>query len=115
MILLLPLIAGLLFLVGIYISNIVKSKKKLSNFAVALALIVLFGLIFGDLLAELKEIYGQFNIKIIITCILGIIILKFLDKLVPTHHHDHHDNEKNIKLDVSYMFGVCYIRFSFCG
>ncbi len=104
--LILPLIEGLLFLVGIYISKIVKNKKKLSNFAVSLALIVLFGLIFGDLIVELKEIYGSYNLRIIITCVLGIIILKLLDKFVPTHHHEHHDSEKNKEEHQSHLYHI---------
>ncbi len=104
--LLLPLIEGLLFLVGIYISHIVKNKKKLSNFAVAMALIVLLGLIFGDLVVELKEIYGTYNISVIIMCVLGLVVLKFLDKLVPTHHHDHHDNEKDKHEHQSHLYHI---------
>ena len=104
--LLLPFITGLLFLVGIYISRVIKRKDKLSNFAVSLALVVLFGLIFGDLVVELKEIYGGFNFNILIICLVGIIILILLDKLVPSHHHDHHDNEKDKKEHQSHLYHI---------
>ena len=104
--LLLPFIAGILFLVGIYISQVVKSKKKLSNYAVSLALVVLLGLIFSDLIVELKDIYGGFNLKIFGICALGIIILILLDKLVPTHHHDHHDDEKDKKEHQSHLYHI---------
>ncbi len=104
--LLLPFITGLLFLVGIYISRIIKNKGRLSNYAVSLALIVLFGLIFGDLIVELKEIYGGINFKVLLIVVLGIVILKLLDKMVPDHHHHHSDNEKNKKEHQSHLYHI---------
>ena len=109
--LLLPLIAGLLFLVGAFLTRFSKDKEKLSNYSVALAFVVLIGLIVIDLIPELKEIINGYNhlIMIIIVIIFGIGLLKLLDKLIPSHHHDHHDNEKNVDEHKSHLYHIGFI------
>ncbi len=104
--LLLPFIVGLLFLVGIYISKVIKNKKGLSNYAVSLALVVLLGLIIIDLIPELSEIYGGIKVNVIIVTLFGFIALNILDKLIPSHHHDHHDNEKNKQEHESHLYHI---------
>ena len=96
----LTILIGLYFLIGIIFFEKVKNKEKMSLFTTSLAFIVLIGLLFLDLLPELIE---EFNIYILIFAILGFVLLILLDKLIPHHHHDHHDinddkNDHNLHL-----------------
>lgn len=87
--LLLTLLVGLFFLIGIIILKNAKNKNELSIFTISLAFIVMLGLICIHLLPELLETKDMY---LLIPCILGFLILIFLDKLIPHHHHEHSDN-----------------------
>ncbi len=84
----LTILIGLFFLIGIIFFEKVKNKEKMSLFTTSLAFIVLIGLLFLDLLPELIE---EFNIYTLLFAILGFVLLIILDKLIPHHHHEHHD------------------------
>lgn len=106
--LLLTIITGLFFLLGGLISLKVKNKAKLNIFSVSLAFIIILNLIFIDLFPEILENLVGYNIlsKIIligIFLILGIVILRILDMFIPDHHHEHDDNESNIKEHKSHV------------
>ena len=92
--LLLNLLVGLFFLIGIVILKNNDNKEKASNFTVSLAFVVLFGLVFFDLLPEILE---SKNLYLIIPVIFGLLLLVILDKMVPHHHHDHHEESDNIQ------------------
>lgn len=87
--LLLTLLVGLFFLIGIIVLKNAKNKNELSIFTISLAFIVMLGLIFIHLLPELIETK---NYLLIIPSVIGFLILIFLDKLIPHHHHEHSDN-----------------------
>lgn len=87
--LLLTLIVGLFFLIGIIILKNAKNKNELSIFTISLAFIVMLGLICIHLLPELLETKDMY---LLIPCMVGFLILIFLDKLIPHHHHEHSDN-----------------------
>lgn len=87
--LILTLLVGLFFLVGIIILKNAKNKNQLSIFTISMAFIVMLGLICLHLLPELIETK---NYLLIIPSIIGFLILIFLDKLIPYHHHEHSDN-----------------------
>lgn len=94
------LIVGLFFLIGIIVLKNSKNKNKLSIFTISLAFIVMLGLLFVHLIPELIETK---NIWLIIPSIIGFLILVFLDKLIPHHHHEHtdeycdkHDHEEHL-------------------
>ena len=98
--LLLTIVVGLFFLIGIFILNKSKDKIKTNCFSLSLALVVLFGLLVFDLLPELLETK---NILLIIPVIIGFCIITLLDKLIPHHHHKHsdtscdkHDHEEHL-------------------
>lgn len=100
--LLLVIAAGLFFLVGGLISLKVKDKDKLNHFSVALALIIMLGLIFFDLTPEVLELLEGENVTkriliIIISLIIGFLLLKVLDLFIPDHHHNHHEVNDNKK------------------
>lgn len=84
----LTIMSGLFFLIGIFALRNSKSKEKLSIFTIALAFVVMLGLLIGDLLPEIIE---TGNILMFIPIIFGFLILIFLDKLIPHHHHEHSD------------------------
>ena len=84
----LTILIGLFFLIGIIFFEKVKNKEKMSLFTTSLAFIVLIGLLFLDLLPELIE---GFKIYTLLFAILGFVLLILLDKLIPHHHHEHHD------------------------
>ncbi len=95
----LTILTGLFFLIGIIICKHVKNKEKMSLFTVALAFIVMLGLIVLDLLPELWETH---NFWYIIPFLVGISLIIILDKFIP-HHHHHEDcktkNEHNLHLN----------------
>ena len=85
----LTLIVGLFFLIGIVILKNTKHKEKLSIFTISMAFVVMLGLIFIHLLPEL---YESKNLWLLLPSILGFIILIVLDRLIPHHHHEHTEN-----------------------
>ncbi len=100
MALLITLVSGLLFLLGILIAKKVPHKNFIYKFSSALAFSVIILLLIIDIMPEIWQSYQSFgtNKKIIYSLsfiLMGIIFLKLLDTLVPTHHHEHHDDEKN--------------------
>lgn len=98
--LLITLIAGLLFLIGTLIIKKVKNKDIVFKFSSALAFSVIFCLIILDIIPEITESFKSFGfnkqiIYFLSFTLIGIIILKILDNLVPVHSHHHEVNEKN--------------------
>lgn len=97
-----PILSGLFFLIGFSIISIITDKKKINVLALSLALIVMLGIIFMDLLPEIMEISNKISyskigkILIIVSSILvGIAILKIFDIFIPNHNHHHKEKEKN--------------------
>lgn len=89
--LLLPLVSGLFFLIGIFVYRLVKHKKELTIVSMACAMVVITGLIVGDLVPHLLEIN---NYLLIIFVFVGLLFILMLDKLIPHHHHEHHENDE---------------------
>lgn len=85
----LTILIGLFFLIGILILKNAKNKEKLTNFTTALAFIVMLGLLCLDLIPEIIEMN---NYKLLIPALIGFLILIILDKLIPHHHHEHTEN-----------------------
>ncbi len=98
---LITLIAGFLFFLGILIIKKVKRKDFFYKFASALAFSVIICLLVLDIIPEIMISFGEMgNNKRIIYflgfTLIGIIVLKILDSLVPTHTHHHQEAETNI-------------------
>ena len=93
MALLLTLLSGLFFLVGIFVYRFVKDKTSFANFSLGCALVVIFGLMVFDIIPELIEIKKWW---LIIFVIIGLLFLLLADKFVPHHEHNHKkdDDEK---------------------
>ena len=94
MALLLTLISGLFFLIGIIVYKFIKHKKELTIGAMACALIVILGLICFDLVPELLEIKKWY---LILCVVIGLLFLLLIDKLIPHHHHEHKENDESTK------------------
>ncbi len=95
-------IAGLFFLGGLIINKLSHNKKALSTFSIALAAVVMLGLIIFDLAPELLENITSYSLlnKFIfcfLTIGIGLLILKVLDIFIPHHHHDHKEIKDDLK------------------
>lgn len=103
----LTFITGLFFLVGGLISKRFKNKESLNIFSISLAFIIIINLIAIDLFPEVLELFEGHKIGtkvgiIIISVLIGIVLLKVLDMFIPDHHHEHKNNEENIKEHISH-------------
>lgn len=92
--LLFTIITGLFFLLGIVLNRVCKDKKNISVLSISLAFAVLLNLLFLDIA---PEIFQNITFNNIIVIILGIVLLKAIDFIVPHHHHDHKDKHDNVK------------------
>lgn len=88
---LITLISGLSFYIGYFIVRLFNDKKKLITFSIGFAFSILIGLIIFDLIPECLEMFDKWYI-IVIYIISGILILKALDLLIPSHHHTESNN-----------------------
>ena len=73
-------------MIGIVILKNTKHKEELSNLTIAMAFVIILGLLCIHLLPELIEYK---NILLIIPSFIGFLILIILDKLIPHHQHEH--------------------------
>lgn len=92
--LLLTLISGLFFLVGIILYKIAKNKEKLNLISIGSGGVILLGLMVTDLIPELWEI-GRW--WLILFIFLGLSILMLLDLFIPHHEHHHKEKKDDIK------------------
>ncbi len=88
--LLLTVITGVFFLMGILFNKICKGNKNINILSIALSFVILLYLIIFDILPEISE---SFNFYALLFILLGLVLLKILDFFVP--QHDHHHKEKN--------------------
>ena len=82
----LTLLTGIFFLIGIFINKLFKSNKLVEAFSIGMSFIVLFNIIFFDIVPEIKKF---FDFKYFLIVILGFSLLKILDFFVPDHNHHH--------------------------
>ena len=112
--LLITFITGLLFLVGVFVIKKVNNKERILEFSTALAFSVIIGLIALDLFPEILETFENLGtnkavIYILGFTLIGLIVLKLLDLLVPVHNHDHHDDEKDQHEHNAHLYHVGFI------
>lgn len=92
---LMTVIAGLFFLIGALLAFFGKNKKGLIDFSIGIAFSVMIMLLAFDIVPEITEALGKNSIKMYIFIIIGIVMLKLIDLLVPHHDHDaeikHHE------------------------
>ncbi len=87
------LIAGAFFLVGALLAYFGKNKKGLIEFSIGMAFSVMLLLLAFDIVPEVMELLeDKGTIFMYIFIVIGIVMLKLIDILVP-----HHDHDKEIK------------------
>lgn len=95
--LILTLIAGLFFLIGVAVNKINKSNKKIISFSLGMAFSSLVLLLITDIIPETFELLEN-KLFIVAGILIGIGMLLSLEKLVPHHDHfeeshkHHHEN-----------------------
>ena len=99
--LLLTIIVGIFFLLGMLIPSFFQNKEKLILFTTSFSLIIMLFLMLGDLIPEILGILNpqensRYGLIILIFFILGFLLLKVLDFFIPEHKHEH--KEKNDKI-----------------
>lgn len=97
---LINLITGLFFLIGSYIALKNKNNENLINYSIALAFTVLIILLIVDIIPDAYNLFSSYNILWILSgTLIGLGILKLIEKLVPHHDHfkekEHHNNHLN--------------------
>lgn len=108
--LIITLILGLFIFVGVLVVKITKNSKIVEQLSIAIALGTMTSLVMTELIPEVFETFKTDSIIntvliILILTILGVVILKLLDKFVPEHDHEHglsHDctNENVIHIGI---------------
>lgn len=87
------LIAGAFFLIGALLAYFGKNKKGLIEFSIGMAFSVMLLLLAFDIVPEVMELLEEKGtIFMYIFIVIGIVMLKLIDILVP-----HHDHDKEIK------------------
>lgn len=82
-------IAGLFFIVGAVLARVTKNKKGLVDFSLGLSFSVMVILLAFDIVPEALELLEEKGtIFMYIFIIIGIVMLKLLDLLVPHHNHE---------------------------
>lgn len=112
--LLLTLLVGVFFGIGLAIPKFIRDKKKLLSFTCGITFIIMLYLIFIDLFPEIIEVLEiKENLKnmilMIIFIFIGFILLKGLDHFVPEHHHDHKESHDNIVEHNNHYFHIGFI------
>lgn len=112
--LLITILVGIFFLVGIGITKITSKKKELTLIATGMSFMVMLGMILFDIIPEIAEgvlplSNPQKWLMIIGFTALGILLLKGLDLLVPHHHHEHKENERNKKEHNEHLFHIGFV------
>lgn len=104
------LLVGLFIVFGTILILFTNNNKKLVDFSISMAFGVMLMLGLLELLPDSYEIITEyikvpFNIIVlVIGVIIGIELLKILDKFVPDHGHDHkHDKDHKLNL---YHIGI---------
>lgn len=111
-VLLLSLIMGLSFIIGLIISRKFKSKF-LSYFATGLAFVILLALLFIDIIpemAELSTVYVEVNMAFF-GMLSGILLLVLLDLIIPHHEHEHKHNDDNKKEHKEHLYHIGMLTF----
>lgn len=109
--LLLTILVGIFFLIGMFIPKLFHNQNKLITLATGITFIIMLFLILFDLSPEIIEILDpihepKYIILIIIFVAFGFMALKLLDFFVPEHSHNHQENEKNIEEHNNHFFHI---------
>ena len=111
-IVLLSLIMGFSFLIGIFISKKFKSKF-MTYFATGLAFMIILSVLFTDIIPEMLELTSNYNQIWVSICaeILGIISMIIIDLFIPHHNHKHIHNDDEKKEHKEHLYHIGILTF----
>lgn len=112
LVILLSLLMGLSFIVGVLLSKLI-DNKKMTYFATGLAFVIILAVLFTDIIPELNEIINTYSSLYlsIFGILLGIVSLIMVDLLVPHHHHDHEHNDDAKKEHKEHLYHIGILTF----
>lgn len=112
MILILSLLMGLSFIVGLLINKTIK-RKWITYFATSLAFVIIISVLVTDIIPEIIESsYNYTSIWLaIIGELFGIFLLIIMDLLVPHHHHEHKHNDDNKNDHKEHLYHIGMLTF----
>lgn len=111
-VILLSLLMGLSFVIGLLISKRFKNKF-MTYFATGLAFVIVLAVLFTDIIPELLELSTNYNEiwVALIGEIIGILSLIVLDIFVPHHHHEHKHNDEEKKDHKEHLYHIALLTF----
>lgn len=111
-VLLLSLLMGLSFIVGLVLSKTIKAKW-LTYFATALAFVIIIAVLTTDIIPEIMEGCDSYPSIWLVICgqFVGIFILKIIDIFLPHHHHEHVHNDDNKKEHKEHLYHIGMLTF----
>lgn len=92
--LLITFVLGIFILIGALVIKLTKNKKIVEQLSISIALGTMMSLSVLELIPEVYETFKVDNLVqtigvIVILIIIGILILKILDRFIPEHDHEH--------------------------
>ena len=111
-ILILSLLMGLSFLVGLFLSYKFKSKK-MTYFATGLAFMIILAVLFTDIIPEIFEAVTnvqQLGLSISST-VLGVLTLVFIELFIPHHSHSHEHNDEAKSEHKKHLYHIGLLTF----
>ncbi len=91
--LLVTLLAGVFILIGIILGYCLKKKGKFIDISIGLAFSVMVILAFSHILPECYEALDKNILRVLIYMLIGFMLLRLLDHLVPHHEHEEHSHK----------------------
>ena len=86
--LLVTLLAGAFILIGILLGYCFKKRDKFIDISIGLAFSVMVILAFSHILPECYESLDKNILRVLIYILIGFMLLRLLDHLVPHHEHE---------------------------
>lgn len=91
--LLVTLLAGAFILIGILLGYCFKKRDKFIDISIGLAFSVMVILAFSHILPECYEALDKNILRVLIYMLIGFMLLRLLDHLVPHHEHEEHSHK----------------------
>lgn len=83
-------VLGMFLLIGVLGVKLVKNNHMIEQLSIAIALGAMLSLVGAELIPEVCETFGLKGAwVIVVSAMVGVLILKLLDRFVPEHDHDH--------------------------
>lgn len=111
-VLLLSLLMGLSFVIGLSLSKRIKGKW-MTYFATSMAFVIILAVLITDIIPELIELSDNYPSIWLTVCgeAVGIFILVIIDLFVPHHHHDHKHNDDSKKEHKEHLYHIGVLTF----